>query len=301
MSDTATIFTGKLANIAQSVDRQLDELLTPQGSNAEIRLIQAMRHAVLSGGKRLRPFLLIETARHYGVEQNHALRAAAALECLHCYSLVHDDLPAMDDDDLRRGKPTAHIAFDEATAILAGDALLTIAFEILGDPATHPDPAVRIRLVSELAQAGGHTGMVGGQAMDLAAEIAPVTEAESIIAIQSRKTGALIRYACRAGAILGGAGVDEINALNRYADHLGLAFQIADDILDVESSAEAMGKRTGKDDAAGKATFVSLDGLAGAKARLRGEVDAAIAALVKLPGKTETLIEAATFVMTRRS
>lgn len=228
--------------------------------------------------------------------------AAAALECVHCYSLAHDDLPAMDNDAVRRGQPTVWKAFDEWTAILAGDGLLTAAFEILSTPQVHPEPAVRLALVAGLAQAAGAEGMVGGQALDLAAERLPADRAPSLADIrylQSLKTGALIRFACEAGAILGQAGEAERAALRAYGTHLGLAFQIADDLLDAEGDAATVGKAVSKDAAAGKATLVSLMGVAEARAELARAEDAAVDALAPFGARAATLIEAARFVARR--
>jgi farnesyl diphosphate synthase len=229
--------------------------------------MSAMRYAALGGGKRLRPFLVLETGRLFGVDERCLLRVAAALECIHTYSLIHDDLPCMDDDDLRRGRPTVHVAYDEATAVLAGDALLTIAFEILADPQTHADPNIRIALIARLAEASGARGMVGGQMMDMIAEelgddIAAVTR------MQRLKTGMLITYAVEVGALMGRASDEAKHALSAYAHDLGLAFQITDDILDAEGCSEEAGKAVGKDEGRGKATFVSLLGLDGAKQRV---------------------------------
>jgi farnesyl diphosphate synthase len=222
----------------------------------------------------------------------------AALEALHCYSLVHDDLPAMDNDDLRRGQPTVHRKFDEATAILAGDGLLTLAFEILSDPATHPDGDARARLVLALAKAAGEDGMAGGQMLDVVAEAAPFTSYAAIAAMQSKKTGALIRFACEAGALMAGA---DGSALRHYGEAIGLAFQIADDVLDVESNAASLGKATQKDRHKGKATFVDLLGLAGAKAEARRLSEEAITALAPYGARAALLTEAARFVISRRS
>ncbi len=257
-----------------------------------------MRYAALGPGKRLRPFLVVESAALFDVPRARALHTAAALECVHCYSLVHDDLPAMDDDDLRRGKPTAHRAFDEATAILAGDALLTFAFEMLSDEETHPDPGVRLKLVSRLARAAGVAGMVGGQMLDIEAETRFETALPQIELIQSLKTGALFRYACEAGAILGQA---EAAPLVRYAQKIGLAFQIADDILDVESTPEALGKATQKDKAMGKATFVDLFGLEDAKARAAALVGEAIDSLSAYGQRAAVLADAARFIVKRHN
>lgn len=266
------------------------------------RLMHALGHATLGGGKRFRPFLVVETAALFGLSENQALDTAAAVECIHCYSLAHDDLPAMDNDTTRRGLPTVWKAFDEWTAILAGDALLTLAFEILAAPEAHPNPEVRLALISGLAKAAGSSGMVGGQALDLEAEklarTAPLSLAE-IQHLQGLKTGALIRFSCEAGAILGEAQADARAAMLSYGTLLGLAFQIADDLLDAEGDAETVGKAVSKDAAAGKATLVSLMGLEPAKAELQRVEEAAIATLAPFGSKAETLIEAARFVANR--
>ncbi|EAV42628.1 geranyltranstransferase [Stappia aggregata IAM 12614] len=248
---------------AKFVEATLETLLADQALPGEQvrppRLLAAMRHGALNGGKRLRPVLVMETANLFGRADDGVLQAACALELVHCYSLVHDDLPAMDDDDLRRGQPTVHKAYDEATAILAGDALLTLAFDVITGEAVHADAAVRLRLSRELARASGFGGMAGGQMLDLESEHRERTEAE-IRQLQSMKTGALLRYACRAGAILADAPEADIDRLTRFGEVIGLAFQLADDLLDVEASAETMGKATGKDAEAGKATLVGLWG-----------------------------------------
>ncbi|QIG52351.1 polyprenyl synthetase family protein [Nordella sp. HKS 07] len=259
-----------------------------------------MRYALLAPGKRIRPFFVAESARLFEVGEIPALQAGAAIECVHCYSLVHDDLPAMDDDDLRRGRPTVHKAFDEATAILAGDALLTFAFEILSSEATHADASVRGELIAELAKAAGKDGMAGGQMLDLAAESEKIADLGRIVTLQAMKTGALFRFALRAGAILGKAGANERAALSLYADRIGLAFQIADDILDVEASSATLGKTAGKDKVAGKATYVDLLGLDGAKAEARKLVDEAKDALALFAGKATILAAAADYVVARR-
>src|SRR6056297_1751659 len=247
-----------------------------------------MRYAT-RGGKRLRGFLVMEAGALFDVPDAHSVRPAAAIEALHAYSLVHDDLPCMDDDDLRRSQPTVHRKWDEATAVLVGDALQTLAFELLAGEATHPDPAVRIALVATLATASGAQGMVLGQAQDIAAETAePPLTLDEITRLQANKTGALIRWSAEAGAILGRA--DPL-PLRRYATALGLAFQIADDILDVEGDAATAGKRLRKDAEAGKATFVSLLGLDGARARARALVAEAEAALDPYGARAETLRE----------
>ena len=288
------------------LERLLADTLEEDECDRPRRLLEAMRHASLAGGKRFRPFLVVETANLFGVPRERALMVGAALECVHCYSLVHDDLPAMDNDELRRGKPTVHKAFDDATAILAGDALLTFAFDVLARPAVHPDAAVRIELVARLARAAGLGGMVGGQMLDLAAEgrfaAGPLRLAETEIAnLQWMKTGALIRFACVAGGVLGKASRDELDALSQYGIALGRAFQIADDLLDVEGSAATVGKSTGKDAAAGKATLVGLLGTAGARVRLKELVDTADRALASLRGDTAVLKAAARFVSERQA
>jgi farnesyl diphosphate synthase len=291
-------FEQDLKAFAGMIEAHLDRLLPVDGVQAS-RLVEAMRYALLAPGKRLRPFFVSESARLFGVDAKQALQAGSAIECVHCYSLIHDDLPAMDDDDLRRGRPTVHKAFDEATAILAGDALLTFAFEILSSQETHPDPGVRARLVSELARAAGKDGMAGGQMLDLEAQSARNADTSRIIILQAMKTGALFRFACVAGAIMGNAGRAECQALTRYADKIGLAFQIADDILDVEASSATLGKATGKDHAAGKATFVDLLGLAGAKAEAQKLVSEAKDAMRGFGDKARVFIAAADYVAGR--
>jgi len=279
----------------------LDEALS---STAPARLVEAMRYAVLGGGKRFRPFLVIESARLFGMAPEQALGAAAAVELVHCYSLVHDDLPAMDDDALRRGQPTVHIAFDEATAILAGDALLTFAFEVAAHPATHPDPAVRCELALSLARAAGATGMAGGQQLDLDAEKLPqhgAQDLDRVRDIQERKTGALIAFSAEAGAILSAASPDERIALARYGRLLGAAFQIADDLLDIEGAAATVGKATGKDAKAGKATYISVLGIEGARQRLRQLENEALSVLERFGERADMLRQAVTYVSMRTS
>jgi farnesyl diphosphate synthase len=292
-------FIEVLTHTANEVDGVIDHLLTLQNAPAG-NVVAAMRYASLGQGKRLRPFFVCESAKLFDVDRANALRAAAAIECIHCYSLVHDDLPAMDDDDLRRGKPTTHKAFDEATAILAGDGLLTFAFEILADPATHPSPDVRINLVAELAQASGIAGMVGGQMLDLQAEATESHNAEEIITLQGMKTGALFRFSLVAGATLAQAGEDDRKALQTYAEKLGLAFQIADDVLDQESTPEQLGKQTQKDAEAGKATFIDLFGLDGAKAKAAALAQEGCDALERFGSKADILREAAWFIVERK-
>ncbi len=272
MANDALIAALKATNVA--VERVLDPILAvPEGYEAQV--VQAMRYSVLGGGKRLRPLLVLASGELFDVERSHALRAAAAIECVHCYSLIHDDLPAMDDDDMRRGQPTTHKAFDEATAILAGDALLTLAFEILSHPSTHPDPNVRLELITALTKASGHHGMVGGQMIDLTAHDHDLDE-NAIYRMQQMKTGDLIAFSVEAGAILGHASKDARQSLHGYARDLGLAFQIADDLLDVEGDVEDVGKATGKDQNAGKATLVSLMGLERARQQAQMLSDQAI-------------------------
>jgi farnesyl diphosphate synthase len=264
-----------------------------------------MRHAVLGGGKRLRPFLLLESAALFGASRNGALMAGAALECLHCYSLVHDDLPAMDDDELRRGRPTVHRAFDEATAILAGDALLTLAFDVMARRDVHADTDLRIALISELARAAGLGGMAGGQMLDLAAEgrfeKKRALGEDAIATMQAMKTGALIRFACRAGAILGKADAKARGQMDLYGAAIGQAFQIADDLLDVEGDSATIGKATAKDAAAGKATLVAALGVSAARNRLDSLVEQADAALTTFGAKADTLRAAARFVAQRQN
>ncbi|MEQ8666234.1 MAG: polyprenyl synthetase family protein [Rhodospirillales bacterium] len=283
---------------ADQVTETLDALLELHG-DPESRLTEAMRYAALGSGKRVRPLLLMQSAELFSVPPKRSVRAAAALEMVHCYSLVHDDLPAMDDDDVRRGQPTCHVAFDEATAILAGDALLTKAFEVLADPATHDDPRVRIELVGALAKAAGDGGMVGGQMLDLMAEDMDLDVAE-ITRLQQMKTGRLINVACDMGAILGHASRQARVALHAYAHDLGLAFQIADDLLDAEGDAAEVGKSTGKDADAGKATFVSLLGPDKAREQARMLAGQASQHLEIFGEKGDLLSQLARFVVERR-
>jgi len=259
-----------------------------------------MHYEALAPGKRLRPFLVLASANLFGVAQRCGLQVAAAIEMVHTYSLVHDDLPAMDDSDLRRGRPTCHKEFDEATAVLAGDGLLTAAFGVLADPDTHGDPAVRCELVAELAAAAGAAGMVGGQMIDLIAEHQRL-DIGAITRLQRMKTGALIAFSCEAGAILAKAPSEPRLALRGYAHDLGLAFQIADDLLDVEGSEVETGKPVGADAAAGKATFVSILGVARARAQAELLVRQAVAHLDLFEQRAELLREAARFVITRRT
>lgn len=261
---TASQLPDALATAAKTVDATLEQVL-PRPHGLHARVHEAMRYATFAGGKRLRPFLVLQSAKLFGVEPARAARAGAAIEVLHTYSLVHDDLPCMDDDDLRRGRPTTHIAYDEMTAVLAGDALLTIAFEILSDAATHPSADVRVKLVQRLAQAAGHDGMIGGQMIDM---LAPdrTFGAEDVMLLQRLKTGQLFEFSCEAGAILGEATDEDRARLRAYARDMGLVFQITDDLLDVTSSAEKTGKAVGKDAEQGKATLVSIYGIERARA-----------------------------------
>ena len=301
-------FNARLAETAAATEALLGRLLADAALPSEIarpaRLLAAMRHAMLGGGKRLRPFLLAESAALFGAAREGALLAGCALECVHGYSLVHDDLPAMDDDDLRRGRPTVHKAFDDATAILAGDALLTLAFDVMARVEVHAEASVRAALVLELARAAGIGGMAGGQMLDLAAEgrfgdKQKLGETE-VKTLQAMKTGALIRFAARAGAILGQADAPGRAALDRYGAAVGQAFQIADDLLDVEGDAATLGKAAGKDAAAGKATLVSLLGVKGAHARLAALVAEAESALAPFGGKADILRAAARFTAERK-
>jgi len=302
-------FADRLNAVADDTEALLARLLdgTPlPGETARPeRLTAAMRHAALGGGKRLRPFLVVESAALFDAPRDSALLTGCALELVHCYSLVHDDLPAMDDDDLRRGRPTVHKAYDEATAILAGDSLLTLAFDVLAGVEVHTDANVRIALVRELARASGLGGMAGGQMLDLSAEgrfAAKRSLSESeIVTLQAMKTGALIRFACRAGAILGQASETDHAAMMRYGAAIGEAFQIADDLLDVEGDAATLGKAAGKDADAGKATLVSALGVQGARAKLDSLIETADAALAPFGAKADTLRAAARFIAERRS
>ena len=307
----SALFLPRLNAVATEIEALLDRLLTSAPVEGEVmrpgRLLEAMRYASLGGGKRFRPFLVVETAALFEVAREGALMVGAALECVHSYSLIHDDLPAMDNDALRRGRPTVHKAFDEATAILAGDGLLSIAFDILSRPDTHPNPAIRIELVLALARAAGLGGMVGGQMLDLSAEarfaarLQRAFEESEIITLQTMKTGALLGFACLAGATLGEATADKRDALRRYGSALGQAFQIADDLLDVEGDAATLGKAAGKDAAVGKATLVSVLGPANARARLETLVAKAEVALTPFGEDAALLRAAARFVAERQS
>lgn len=264
----------------------------------EKKLIEAMRYSALDGGKGFRPYLSYAAAKLFDVDEACAIRAAAAVEAVHCYSLIHDDLPAMDDDDMRRGRPSLHKAFDEATAILAGDALLTLAFELLVDEATHKEAGKRLQLVSALSKAAGMHGMVGGQMIDLQSPGLDL-DTGGLTRLQKMKTGALIGFAVEAGAILGGADEQERHALLGYAHDIGLAFQIADDVLDVEGESAALGKTAGKDAADGKVTFVSLLGVQRARDQAQLLVEQAISHLAAFGGRADSLRQAAEFVIQR--
>ncbi|PBC10860.1 farnesyl-diphosphate synthase [Mesorhizobium sp. WSM3859] len=302
--DDQIAFETALLMRAAAVETELRRILDARPLTSEIarpeRLMAAMRHGVLNGGKRLRPFLVMESAALFSADNDAALRVAAALECVHCYSLIHDDLPAMDDDDLRRGQPTVHKAFDEATAILAGDALLTLAFDIIADEATALPADRRVALVLALSRAAGAGGMVGGQMFDLEAERKRPDEA-GVITLQAMKTGALIRFACEAGAIVAGAPPADRERLAEFGSAIGLAFQLADDLLDLTADAKQMGKATNKDAAAGKATLAALHGPDWARGQLHGLIDQAHALLEPYGEQAELLKEAATFVATRNN
>ena len=290
---------GALADVAEAVNTELDLLLAlPDGP--EDRVVEAMRYSALDGGKRLRPFLVMQSSRLFNVADSAAIRVAAAIEMIHCYSLIHDDLPCMDDDDLRRGRPTCHRQYDESTAVLAGDALLTKAFEVVAAAPTHPDPAVRCELVWELAHASGSAGMVGGQMVDLRAQEFAM-DMPAITRLQQMKTGRLFEFSCIAGAVLAKAPLQQRQALKNYSHDMGLAFQIADDLLDVEGEAATVGKRTGKDADAGKATFVSLMGIDRARAQADMLVNQAIGHLDVFDEKADLLRETARFVVSRSS
>jgi farnesyl diphosphate synthase len=303
MADTLTLggLATALPQAAAEIEQTLDALL-PAAEGAEARLYDAMRYAAMGGGKRMRGFLVMEGARQFGVSRASALRVAGAIELLHAYSLVHDDLPAMDDDDLRRGKPTVHKAFDEATAILAGDALQTQAFQVLADEDTHSDSAVRIELVRCLARASGARGMCGGQMLDMLAEQAGAPLDEPAIGrLQLLKTGRLIEFSAEAGAILGKAPMSQRHALAAYGRDLGAAFQIADDLLDVTASAAETGKRTGKDAEAGKATLVTLLGVERARLQAERLAEQAIRHLDSFGERADLLRALAAYTVQRKS
>jgi len=286
-----------LAGNRTQMERALDTYL-PQPTGPEARLIDAMRYATLGGGKRLRAFMTLQTGGLFGVDRDALLRAASAVECLHAYSLVHDDLPCMDDDDLRRGKPTLHREFDEATAVLAGDALQSLAFQLLSAFEIHADPFVRADLVQRLAVSAGHAGMVGGQMIDIESQDRDVT-LDTITRLQRLKTGALIVFACEAGAILGKAGSQQRHAIIGYGQDLGLAFQIADDLLDVQGNAAEMGKAAAKDAVLGKASFVAVLGIERAQAQAEMLAKQAVSHLDGFDGRADHLRALADLVVNR--
>jgi farnesyl diphosphate synthase len=301
ISDLDPKFMQRLDEVADRITVALDQLIPP-ASGPESQLMRAMRHGALSKGKRLRPFISIEVGRMFGAQEKSLLRAAAAVECVHAYSLIHDDLPCMDDDDIRRGQPTVHKAFDEATAVLAGDALLTLAFEIMASPETHRDAGMRCKLIERMAFAAGARGMVGGQMIDMN----PVTEQgeeeplQVLARMQRLKTGAMITFAGEVGALLGGAVEQERQAIAGYTNDLGLAFQIVDDLLDVEGEAEALGKAVDKDKDAGKMNFVTLLGVEGAQNRVRFLAAQAKQHLASFGNRATSLLQTVDFVLIRR-
>jgi farnesyl diphosphate synthase len=300
-----TDIKARLADTAAEVEDALADLLPKPTSGgeplAEARVIEAMRYAC-QGGKRLRAFLVLETAAAFGVSRDRAMRAACAIECIHAYSLVHDDLPSMDNDDLRRGRPTTHRQFDEATAILAGDALQTHAFSLLADDRTHENAFVRVQLIAAIAQASGAGGMVGGQMIDIEAETAetPLLLPE-VTRLQRMKTGALIEVSCRAGGILGKASASNMRFIEGYARDFGLVFQIVDDLLDIEGDAATVGKAVGKDTGKGKATFVSILGVKDAKDRAERLTAQAIAHITPLGDRSLVLADLAKYALSRKN
>ena len=308
MSELGTVRTARgvevsvadaMSETSRAVDKVLDRVL-PRPSGPEARVLEAMRYSTLAGGKRLRPFLVYASSRLFDVPEPRALRVGAAIELVHSYSLIHDDLPAMDDDDLRRGQPSCHKKFDEATAILAGDALQALAFEVVAHRDTHPDAEVRCELTRLLAVAAGCAGMVGGQMIDLAAE-GTSPGIDIVSRMHALKTGALITFACEAGAVLGATAEESRDSLVAYSKELGLAFQIADDLLDAEGNSNDIGKTAGKDAAAGKATFVSVLGLNQARSRAREHARSACDRLAGFDGRADLLRAVAQFVVERRS
>ncbi|AGF75038.1 geranyltranstransferase [Bartonella australis AUST/NH1] len=297
-------FTTLLAKHACDVEKRLDAFLSSKVQNGEISrpgaLIKAMRHGALNGGKRLRPFLVTQSAALFGIPAEQSLDVSVALECVHCYSLIHDDLPAMDNDTLRRGRPTVHKAFDEATAILAGDALLTFAFEIIAHKAYTLGPQTKIDLITSLAQASGLGGMVGGQILDLEAEKKP-QDYSAVITLQRMKTAALISFACKAGAIIGKASEVLTQQLATFGTYIGLAFQITDDLLDVTASSLTLGKTTGKDKTANKATLISLCGVQETQKKRDELITKAEELLHPFGAKAKILQQAARFIATRKN
>jgi len=302
VGETATILQDALAQVGRDIDNAFDSLL-PLPGDARDQLYEAMRHAAIGGGKRLRPLLVQASADMFGVSRESALRTGLAVECIHVYSLIHDDLPAMDDDDMRRGKPTVHRMWDDATAVLAGDCLHDLAFEVLADPATHEDPFVRVQLMSELARSSGPAGMAGGQMLDLMADALSLRgerfDLGGVTRLQQLKTGALIGFCTEAGAILGHVPPEGRTHLRGYARDIGLAFQIVDDLIDAEGDAAVAGKATGKDAAAGKETFVSLLGLERAREQAHMLVEQAQSHLAGYGEKADLLRAIAQFIVAR--
>ena len=286
-----------MATIARSVRKELSNLI-PSQEGPQNTLSEAMRYSSIEGGKRLRPFLLVKSANLFNVPFQQSIRVAAAVELIHCYSLVHDDLPAMDDDDLRRGKPTNHKVFGEATAILAGNALLTLAFESLNKPDRGIEAGIRCQLSQKLAEAAGMKGLVGGQILDIGSENHILNESE-ISQLQQLKTGALFRFSAEAGVLLGSGEAEDLRALSNYADALGMAFQITDDLLDVEGQQEKPGKRTRKDGVAGKATFVSLLGVESARTKAQDLIETSVQCLNRFDDRAEDLRKLSDFILTR--
>ena len=299
MPNNFTDLNEAIIAIAENLNEKMDDLL-PQVSNCkEAKVIEAMRYSSISGGKKMRPFLVTAAAGLFGVSREVSIQTAAAIEFIHVYSLIHDDLPAMDDDDVRRGKPACHIQFGEAAAILAGDGLLTLAFEILADDTTHPNPAVRCELIKAAAKASGVSGMVGGQMMDLDSEHSTLT-IDEIIHLQRMKTGALFMVSCEAGAILGKAAPNLRMALRGYANAVGLAFQITDDLLDAEGTREETGKEVGKDNVMGKATLVSAIGADKARNQAKMLIQQAKTHLEPFDKRADILRKLADYVIDRK-
>lgn len=293
----AGLLHAEIARVSAEIDAFFETLL-PVPDDGRARLYAAMRHAAIGGGKRLRPLLVTATCALFNVDRDRAIRVGAAIECIHVYSLIHDDMPCMDDDDLRRGKPTVHRAYDEATAVLAGDSLHALAFELLADPATHPDPYVQVELIAELGRASGPAGMAGGQMMDLIAETQAL-DLGQVTRLQQLKTGALIGFCLEAGAIMGRVQPGGRTGLRGYAHDIGLAFQIVDDLLDAEGDAGAVGKAVGKDAAANKATFVSLMGAERARAQAAMLIEQAVRHLHAYGPEADLLRAIARYVLER--